>query len=200
MGCVAMRFHISIEEILGSKARLKILKHLFTAEAPMSEGELASLICVSHMTINRLMKELQALNLVYSERAGNVNIWKVNKKSYVYQILGPIISGIAKAPSPFAHLKGTLLKHLPKKMLQKVVVFGSIAAAEEKENSDIDLFIQVKDELTRNKLQIFIDKLTGVCLDFYGNKLSPYVLSERDLAKKRRALLLEIEKGAQVYP
>lgn len=195
-----MRFNISMEELLTSKVRLKILKHLFSAEAPMSEGELASIIHVSHMSINRAMKELQALNLVYSERAGNVNIWRVNKQSYVYQAFYPTISEIAKITSPFAHLKNTILKILPRNLLQRVILYGSIAAGEEKVNSDIDLFIQVKKESDKGKLYPFIDKLADACLNSYGNKLSPYILSQSDLKKKRKALLLQIEKGTQIYP
>ena len=196
-----MRFNISIgEELLNSKVKFRILKHLFTAEAPMSEGELAGIIHVSHMSINRTMKELQALNLVYSERAGNVNIWKVNKRSYIYQAFRSIITGIAEITSPLEHLKNNIFKILPQKLLQKVILYGSIAVGEERTNSDIDLFIQVKNESDKHKLEPFIDKLDEACLNSYGNKLSPYVLSEAELKKKRKKLLLEIEKGVQIYP
>jgi len=195
-----MRFNIPVDQVLTSKTKLKALKHLFAAEAPMSESEMASLIRVSHMSINRIMRELKAWNLVFSERAGNVNIWKVNKKSYAYQVLFPLLIEIAKIPLPFDHLRKTILKILPQRLLKKIVLYGSVARGQEKINSDIDLFVLVKDERDKNRLQPFINDLIDACSDYYGNNLSPYILSEKELKKKRKPLLLEIEKGKQIYP
>jgi predicted nucleotidyltransferase len=195
-----MQMNITIEEMLASKAKLKILKYLFASKAAMSENEISKIIHLSHMTVNRIMKELQALNLAFSERAGNALLWKLNKDSYAYQVLSPIITQIAKATTPQKHLIKTMLKLIPLKIAEKIILFGSIATGEEKPSSDIDLFIQVKNAKVKNQLRLPIDKLSDVCLNRYGNKLSPYILTGAELKKRPATLLAEIEKGKQLYP
>lgn len=196
-----MQFNTSLDKILHSKAKMKILKQLFSEEVSMSERELASIVKVSHMTINRLMKELKALNLVSLEKAGNVNLWRVNRKSYAYHTLSRIIKGLTETLKPIEHLKTIIRHNLPKTMVKEAVLFGSIATGQERPNSDIDLFLLVKDKKTKDKIKPYIDKLFNLCLDLYGNRLSPYVLTEAELVKKQNLLLLsKIKNGIQLYP
>ncbi|MDI6821267.1 MAG: nucleotidyltransferase domain-containing protein [Actinomycetota bacterium] len=164
----------------------------------MSEGELASIVKVSHMTINRLMKELRALNLVTMERIGNANVWAVNRESYAYQVLSEIVKKIAE--TPLEHLKKTILKNIPKTLVKEVILFGSIASGGEEISSDIDLFILVKSKQDKTKLEPFIDKLSNQCLILYGNRLAPYILTELELKKKENLpLISEVRKGIQIY-
>lgn len=195
-----MEFHISLDSVLNSKAKMKILKYLFGQEASMSEGELAAIVKLSHMTINRLMKELRALNLVSMERIGNANVWAANKESYAYQILSEIVKKIAEIPSPLEHLEGTLIKNIPKKLVKEAVLFGSIASGDEESESDIDLFVQVHTKKDKNKLQPYVDKLANQCLSLYGNRLAPYVLTELELKEKGNlSLISSIRKGIRLY-
>jgi len=166
----------------------------------MSEGEIAGIVKVSHMTINRLMKELRTLNLVTMKRIGNANVWALNKESYAYQVLSEIVKKIAKMPSPLEHLKKTLSKNIPKKLVKEVVLFGSIASGAKELESDIDLFIQVQSQQDKAKLQPYIDKLTNQCLMLYGNRLAPYILTELELKDKENSpLICGIRKGINIY-
>lgn len=194
-----MQFALSLDKLIGSKAKLKILKYLFGHQASMSENELAKVIKVSVMTINRLMKELRELNLVSMERIGNANVWSVNKESYAYLALSKAIGEISSAPSPLDHLKATLSENIPKELVKKVVLYGSVAQGKSKANSDIDLFILVKSQKEAEELTAPLDKLSSLCLSLYGNRLAPYVLTEAQLQdKKKLSLLKEIKKGIQI--
>lgn len=196
-----MKFNLSLEEVIGSTAKMRLLKHLLASAAPMSEGEWARILKVSNMTINRLMKEFRALNLVYSERVGNVSVWRVNKRGYLYQALLPIAKEMARFLAPRRHLINILQKGLPKTLIKKSVLFGSVARGEEQVNSDIDLFIQVADEAARTKLKSHLERLGDACLYLYGNRLAPYVLTQKEMTSKtRKSLLSQIEEGLQIYP
>jgi len=194
-----MQFEVSLDKIIGSKAKIKILKYLFGHTASMSENELAKIIKISPMTINRLMKELRELNLVSMERVGNANVWFINKESYAYAILSKIMNEMSVAPTPLEHLKETLSGNIPKELVKKAILYGSLAEGKSMVNSDIDLFILVKSQKESKRLTPYIDKLASLCLSFYGNRLAPYILTEAQLQEKRKlALLKEIEKGIQV--
>lgn len=194
-----MQFELSLEKIIGSKAKIKILKYLFGHTASMSENELAKIVKVSTMTINRLMKELRELNLVNMERVGNANVWSVNKESYAYTALFKTIGEMSSVLNPLEHLKETLSGNLPKGLIRKVVLYGSVAQGKSKANSDIDLFVLVKSQKEARDLSGHIDKLSSLCLALYGNRLAPYILTETQLRQKNKlAVLKEIEKGIRI--
>jgi predicted nucleotidyltransferase len=194
-----MQFELSLDKIIGSKAKIKILKYLFGHQASMSENELAKVIRISPMTVNRLMKELRELNLVSMERVGNANVWSVNKESYAYGALSKIVGEISSISTPFEHLKVTLSENIPKELVKKVILYGSVAKGKSKANSDIDLYILVKSQKEAQDLTPHIDKISSLCLSLYGNRFAPYILTEGQLQEKKKlAILKEIEKGVQI--
>ena len=59
----------------------------------------------------------------------------------------------------------------------------------------------MKDAKTRKKLEIALERLSNSCLERYGNRLSPYILTKRELELKRSAkLIAEIKKGMEIFP
>lgn len=196
-----MKFNTSLIDILNSKTKLKIVKFLLTHEASMSEREIASILKVSHMSINRTMRELSEVNLVNFTTVGKAHLWKVNRKSYAFKVLSEFIKGVSRIKDPLDDLKGIILTNIPKNLIKKVVLFGSVAKGEEKTDSDIDVFFLVKDSRDKEKLSSALEKLSNACLETYGNRLSPYILTEQEAKKKARAKFLsEIDKGIEIFP
>jgi len=196
-----MEFHLSLLDVLTSKPKVKIINFLLTHEAQMSEREIASILKVSHMSINRTMKELSQLNFVNFVTIGKAHLWKVNRQSYAYQVFSKLIKGISEIKEPLENLKIDILKNLPKTLIKRVVLFGSIAKGSEKPDSDIDIFILVKNKQDSEKLEISLEKLSNICLEVYGNRLSPYILTEKELKQKERLKVIsEINRGLQIFP
>lgn len=194
-----MQFELSLDKIIGSKAKIKILKYLFGHLASMSENELAKVIKISPMTINRLMKELRELNLASMERVGNANVWSVNKESYAYKALSKIVGEISGASTPLEHLKLILSENIPRELVKKIILYGSVAQGKSKPNSDIDLYILVRSQKEAQNLTPYIDRLSNLCLSLYGNRLAPYILTESQLQEKKKLpILKEIEKGIPI--
>jgi predicted nucleotidyltransferase len=167
----------------------------------MSEREIASIINVSHMSINRTMRELSDLNFVNFITVGKAHLWKVNCKSYAYRTLSEFIKEVSQIKNPLNDLITTLLKNLPKTMIERAVLFGSIVKGLEKTNSDIDVFFLVKTKERKEKLILLLDNLSNICLEAYGNRLSPYILTEREMKQKKSLKIIsEINKGIQIFP
>jgi len=196
-----MKFHISLLDVLTSKAKIKIIKFLLKHEASMSEREIASVLNVSHMSVNRTMRELCELNFVNFVTIGKAHLWRVNRKSYAFRVLSELFKGVSGIKEPLEDLKKILLDNLPKTLIKKVVLFGSIAKGSESSNSDIDVFVLVKDKESKKKLESQIDKLSNICLEAYGNRLAPYILTEQEIEQKKNLKIVsEISKGIQVFP
>ncbi len=195
-----MRFNTSLLDILNSATKLKIVKFLLTHEASMSEREIASILKVSHMSINRTMRELSEVNFVNFITVGKAHLWKVNRKSYAFRVLSEFIKGVSGIKDPLDDLKVMILNNMPKNLIKRVVLFGSVAKGEEETDSDIDVFFLVKKTKDKEKIEPVIDKLYNVCLETYGNRLSPYILTEQEAKKKtRQKFLSEINKGIEIF-
>jgi predicted nucleotidyltransferase len=147
------------------------------------------------------MRELAKTNFAYNTVVGRTHIWKVNRKSYAYEVLSKIIKTINTSSIPIEDLKKTILQNMPVKMTKKIILFGSVSKGSEDSRSDIDVFILVKSQKYKDAIDPYIEKLSLKCLDKYGNVLSPYVLTDKDLKhKKNPSLTREIKSGIQLYP
>lgn len=53
----------------------------------------------------------------------------------------------------------------------------------------------------QRRIEPYIEKLALKCLDRYGNVLSPYILTEKNMKQKKNLnLIREIQSGIQLYP
>ena len=196
-----MKFHLFLLDVLNSKTKVKIIKFLLTHEASMSEREIASVLKVSHMSINRTMRELADINFVDFVTIGKAHLWRVNRKSYAYSVLSELIKGVSGIKDPLDNFKKILLKTLTNTLIKRVVLFGSIAEGSERANSDIDLFVLVKDKQSKQKLETKIEKLSNLCFEVYGNRLAPYILTEWEMKQKKNLKIVsEINKGLEIFP
>jgi len=196
-----MKFHISLLDAINSKTKAKIIKFLLTHKASMSEREIASILRVSHMSVNRTMRELAELNFVNFVTVGKAHLWQVNREGYTFKVLSELVKGVSDIRGPLENLKKTLLGNLPKSLIKRMVLFGSIAKGSEKANSDIDIFILVKNKQNKEKLESSIGKLSNICLELYGNRLAPYILTEQEIRQKRNLrIIFEINNGFQIFP
>jgi predicted nucleotidyltransferase len=196
-----MQFHISLIDVLNSKTKVKIVKFLLTHEAAMSEREIASILKVSHMSVNRAMRELASVNFGNFVTIGKSHLWKVNHKSYAFKVLASLIKDVSVIKGPLEDLEDTLLRHLPRVLIKKIVLFGSVSKGLESANSDIDIFILVKNVDDKKALEPSIEKLSNLCFEIYGNRLAPYILTEQEMTKKTNLKIIsEIEGGVQIFP
>jgi predicted nucleotidyltransferase len=196
-----MKFDFSPAEILNSKTKTKIAAFLLNHEAAMSEREIASVLDVSHMSINRMMKELADINFVHYVTIGKAHLWQVNRRSYAFKVLSQLIDDISKIKGPLEDLKKTIRENLSHSIVKKAVLFGSVAKGIESENSDIDIFILVKNLQKKKEVEAFVERLSNKCLDLYGNRLAPYILTDHEIKQKRNLRVIQdINQGIQLIP
>lgn len=196
-----MKLNYPLLQALNSNIKVRMIKFLLTHEASMSEREIASVLKISHMSVNRTLRELADLNFVNYIAVGKAHLWKVNRKSYVFKALSRLIEGVSTINSPMEDFRRFLLRNMPKNLVKKAVLFGSMAAGTERSDSDIDIFILAKNPRVKSALKSKMEALSTVCFELYGNRLSPYVLTEHEMKRKKSMRLMsEIKKGIELFP
>lgn len=116
--------------------------------------ELAKIIGISHMTISRKMKELLKENVVDFSREGKNKVYFLKKtieaKTYAYITENyKLLKLIEKYPD----LRRILEKIQKDKRINMAIMFGSYAKGKAKERSDIDIFIETKNQKIKEEIQ-----------------------------------------------
>lgn len=196
-----MMFSISILDLINSEAKQKVIRFLLTHDASMSEREIASVAGVSHMSVNRILQDLSSVNLVHYNVVGKAHVWKINAQSYIYRMLKSIVQDVEVLPDPLSELKRVIRDGLPKNLVKQAILFGSIIRKEEKPDSDIDLFLLVANADDKKRLEEAVEALSITCLEVFGNRLAPYIMTEREYQQKKDLKIKDaVERGILVYP
>jgi len=127
---------MEILEITKSKIRKAILNLYFTnPERKFYLRELERILNFPVGTIRRELVKLEKLGLFQSEKKGNLKFYFLNTSYPLFQEIKNIINKTSGIP----FLLKDILKDL--KNIKIAFIYGSFAKGEEKNTSDIDLFI-----------------------------------------------------------
>lgn len=167
------------EELLGSKAKVKVLAFLLLDGRPSSERELAARIGVSHMAVNKVMKEFESVGLIEAMRIGKSTVWALNKSGYAYDLIEPLGEFFNKKRPVFALRIRLGLRLKAIAGIKTAYLIGSVAEGTEKPTSDVDLLVISR----RGKKEECLKGLEGVSKEVmktFGNLLTPIVFEEQD--------------------
>ncbi len=186
-----MIFRNFLENAAGSYAKIKVLRYLLAETLPASENEVARILDLSPMTVNRVMKDFLQINLVSPSKIGTSTAWRINKNSWSFHALEPI-KEIKSAPIKDLTSLLTFADH---GIVSEAYLFGSVAERTEESASDIDILIIVDTLKNKSdkKLRAYLEHLSGACAIKFGNMLSAKILSKKEIADNKK--LEENAKG-----
>ena len=181
-----MLYHNYLEMLLGSRVKVKILRTLCRHRGKeFTVRELADFLNVSHTGVRKALDDLHRLNAIRIRVIGKSHAIAVNAESYA----AGLVDGMFRMEEEtLSELVKLIRKRLSESTIASALIFGSIARGEEEPLSDIDLFI-----LTKNKeeAEVVISELQREVSNRFGNAISPYILSEEDLADENKTQILE---------
>jgi len=183
-----MRLINVLDEVLGQKGKVKVLRALISSSGGLTARGIARKVGLTHWACIKNLRELELSGLVRSEKVGKANLYTLNRDNLVNkELLLPLFK---KEKELLKTVLNWIMKQIESKPVS-VILFGSVATGKEDVDSDIDLCFVVKDRKEAKKLE---RELTGISSDLYqqlGKKFSPYIL-ELSVFKKK------YEKGVRV--
>jgi predicted nucleotidyltransferase/DNA-binding HxlR family transcriptional regulator len=179
-----MKMHNTIEDILGSKTKIGILRLLYRTRSMYSGREISRLVGFSPTHTIASLRELEASGLVLRQRAGKTDLYQLNEKnSTVGGVLKPIYdweSGL------LGELAAMYVERLGDKVIS-IRLFGSVAREDDKSGSDVDLLLTIADGIDLQEME---EAITEIDLDA-GQKLgcpvTTVVVTEKEYKKKLRS-------------
>jgi predicted nucleotidyltransferase/predicted transcriptional regulator len=157
-----------LQKLIGSRARVAILSALFSESH--TKTHLREIVRKSMLSVGPIQKELKNLEstgLILSERDGNRLYYHANPIHPLYGVVKELVrltTGVY----------GTLREAIGHEDVAFAYVFGSVAANQEKAQSDIDLM--VIGELSLRKLS---ERLSGMA-DKLGREINPHCFSREE--------------------
>lgn len=195
-----MRFTNLLEDVLGQKPKIKLLRYLLSSRLELTGRELARATGIHHRTVHNSLKELASLGIVIMRQAGKAIIYKINDNNIIVdKILKPIF-GLERdllSRTVTALIKKTKLR------VVSAIVFGSVASSSERGTSDVDVLFLVSSKKEQGRLIEALEKAGYDFLLKYGNILSPLVFTldefNKRLKQKNKLALNIIQNGLAVY-
>jgi predicted nucleotidyltransferase len=192
-----MKFHNVLDEILGNRTKVKLLRAFFTyPEKEFTESELQRIAGIPQASVHRNVKSLLANGLLDRERIGKANLHSLNKEHILYPL-------IKKTFENERNLLSELIKSLKDSIgslsgIELAVLFGSVVKGTEREDSDIDIFIISRAD--KSQVEAEMKNLIQVIRNKFGNMISPMIKNDTEMRDmKSGSIYKELKKGDVLF-
>ena len=176
-----MKLHHTIEDILGSKVKIGILRLLYRTRGMYSGREISRHIGFSPTHTISNLRELETAGLILRQRAGNTDLYQLNEKNSA-------ISGVLRAiydweSSLLGELAGMYVERLGDKLIS-IRLFGSAAQGDEEPDSDVDLLLTLVDGVDFDEMEEIVGEIDVLAGQRLGSPVSTVFVTESQYAKK----------------
>lgn len=174
-----MRFHHPLDDVLGNRIRLRLLRILVRTGAQGLTGrELARMCSASSSQTISSLQELEDSGLIVREIAGRAHVWRLAEAHALVPVLASLFQAEAES---LATLKANIEDVIRKLPVRQAFLFGSVARGDERATSDVDLMVVVQSRADKERVE---EALSAASIDFarrFGNPLSSLVMDEKQL-------------------
>ena len=202
---MTMKRPTAIDDVLGSKVKLRILRKLYDDSTPKSGRTLARELGCSHTHAINNLRALEDLGVLVRRRVGASNTYRFNEKSYV---VDNMIAPLFRAEHNFMNdLVNRVTENLGDNVV-KVVLFGSRARGTASPRSDVDIILVVRNVHPREEIELLVADAAAESSVEFGLPIEAFVFSEQEFEAKMqegkgmwenvKAEGVEIKVGASV--
>lgn len=193
-----MKFHNIIEDLLSNKLKVAVIRFLLSYPTKKFSGrELARLLSAAPSSTLEILELLGKYGLLQKTKIGKTSEWSINRRHLLFNKLLPLLKFDEEAQG--ALRQKVRFVFLKDKNIVKIVLFGSIAKGEETPQSDVDLFVLVKENKHKKTAFMLINRLNALLIPLFGNPISAVVYSSKELiGKKGLSLIKHINKEGMV--
>ncbi len=192
-----MKFHDILDEILGNRTKVNLLRAFFTyPEKEFTESELQRIAGIPQASVHRNVKSLLSNGTLDRKRIGKANLYSLNREHILYALLQYVFENEKNLLSELnKSLKGSI-ESLPG--IELAVLFGSVVKGTERADSDIDIFIVSKAD--KSQVEAEMKNLIQNIGNKFGNPVSPMIKNDKELKEiKRSSIYKELKKGEVIF-
>lgn len=188
-----VKFLEPLDDILGRKIKIRILRCLALKGIELTGRQIAEETRISPPTSHKALRDLVEAHVLLERRAGRSYLFKLNQENHLVQ----------EMLMPLFQKESSLLKSALESLFKKIrlpiislILYGSLVQKRETPRSDIDLLVIVAPK-NKTKIEEVFDNINSSFLARYGRTISPYIMTIKefqDKYRKRLPVLVEIVK------
>jgi len=179
-------------DLLGIPKLIEILRVFSRNNTQYTGRQIAKEIGLNHVSATKALHTLVEYEILNMTAAGNSHLYTINDSYYVREVLLPLLY---KETDLFERIKKEILTTFDS-VCSHICIFGSYAAGDEHDDSDLDVFFIGEDnEAFQTLFEILSDKIRKN----YLLKVSPYFVLKKDLEKKKKLKLFENIKKESIW-
>lgn len=170
-----------IENLFGSKGRIKVLKKLSKHMGwQFNISELSKDMALNKGAVSRIVSELEKEGLIIVNKKGKIKLFQLNEKNiFVKEAILPILKIEEEL---FKNIKKRILRPFSKDLASSIILYGSYSKGSERLESDIDAMVIIKNKALEEKCRLISDKVSQEFLD-NGIMLTIDILNEKEFKR-----------------
>lgn len=182
-----MQFHNYLETLVGSKTSVRLVQALLKYPGRVfTVRKLADAAKVSASEAAAIVQQLEKYGVLKIQPVGKSYLLTLNEDSY---ILDKILRPMIKAEKDTLHaLVFALKENLRGNTIKSACLFGSVAARQERPDSDIDLLV-ISDDF--DAATALVAKAQEKVSLLFNSQLSALIMTQKELAKKKDDRLVQ---------
>jgi len=178
-----MRFHETLEEILGSRIKIRILRLFYRTKGSYTGREIAKLIDSSQEATRRALDDLAKQGLLRRDYAGTSYIYNLNED---HMLVGKVVNKAFLAEQNSIREIARIFKEQLGKEFYKAIIFGSVAKGKERPDSDVDILVVVRDGIEMDAIEDRVNEAANLATAASGNPVMPIVIQTGEYEKKKK--------------
>jgi predicted nucleotidyltransferase len=176
-----MRFHHVLDEVLGRRSNVQLLRFLVRSGGEHSGRDLARLVGLDHKTCHASLRALAQEGVVSVRTLGTASVYTLREDHpLVTDILRPAFEREDRLLERYV-LEARDQAGVP---LESVILFGSTARGEEASKSDVDILVITRDAESRKKAQEALASVAPGLARKYGS-VPQFLVEERRTFRDR---------------
>lgn len=167
----------ALDHILGTTAKVRLLRALLPLNTPTSGREAERLAGVSHRSATRALEDLVGLGVLHRTTTPATHLYQVNREHDLVPLLESLFEGeSARLASLREEVGATLTAAALADTVISVVLFGSSARGEAEPQSDLDLLVLTETRSHAQAAGAVLGAVSDRLRSRYGSRASVLVL------------------------
>lgn len=179
-----MRFDRPLDDLFGQRSKVALLRFLVRMRVEHNGREISRFLGLDPKTCHAALQDLARQGVIQYRKTGTAILYKLNDRHVlVRQVLEPAFEKEAH----FLEAYAKELRERARIPLVSVILFGSVARAQEKPKSDVDLiFVTPKGKAGADR-QSALDHVASELATGYGNPPQVLLFDRREFSRKAKA-------------
>jgi predicted nucleotidyltransferase len=179
-----MRFHETLEDILGSKIKIRILRLFYRTRGSYTGRETAKLVEFSQDATQRALNDLTRHGLLKRDYVGTSYNYYLNED---HMLVDKVVNKAFFAEQNSIREIARIFKEQLGEEFQRAVVFGSVAKNKERPDSDVDILVVVRDGVVADAIEDKVNEAANLATAASGNPVMPIMIQAGEYEKKKKA-------------